>query len=306
MNLEAVAAELYRVKPDAFTAARNAQAKQLTAEGDRALAARVRALPRPPASAWALNGLAREHAEIVGQVAELGLTLRGEQQHPDRQRLGELNEQRRALVNRATAVATEYAAQNGVHLSDSATAEVQQSLFAAIADAAAAAAVFSGRLVRPVQSIGLDDVDLDGAMAGAAPVPAQPAPARSAADADEGAPAAAGAAGRPDAETAASATRARRRAQAEAREAEAVAVARQAADTAASADEALRAHDDEADDVSAQLEETHARLIRLEHRQAQLASRRNALERERQSTNAAAQRARDEARAAHNHVRALD
>ena len=54
----------------------------------------------------------------------------------------------------------------GVNLSASAVSEVEQSLQATPADENAAIATFSGRLVRSIQSDGLEPVDLDNAVAG--------------------------------------------------------------------------------------------------------------------------------------------
>lgn len=56
-DLEFHVDRLYQAPPGGFTAARNALAARLKAEGDATEAARVRALEKPSVSAWAVNQL---------------------------------------------------------------------------------------------------------------------------------------------------------------------------------------------------------------------------------------------------------
>jgi hypothetical protein len=62
--------ELYGLDLADFVAARNALAARLKAAGDADAAASVKALRKPPTSAWALNVLAREQPELVQQVLD--------------------------------------------------------------------------------------------------------------------------------------------------------------------------------------------------------------------------------------------
>ena len=57
--------ELFALDPQEFVRERDTLAKQLRADGDRDEAARVKALRRPTVAAWALNQVAREHADVV-------------------------------------------------------------------------------------------------------------------------------------------------------------------------------------------------------------------------------------------------
>jgi len=52
--------DLYGLPLERFTPERDALAKELAAGGDRAGAARVKALRKPVVAAWAVNALARE------------------------------------------------------------------------------------------------------------------------------------------------------------------------------------------------------------------------------------------------------
>ena len=76
MELSAVAAELYALLPSEFIAARGARAKEAKASGDTELAARIGRLPKPTATAWAINLLARSGAPELEELLGLGAALR--------------------------------------------------------------------------------------------------------------------------------------------------------------------------------------------------------------------------------------
>lgn len=68
--------DLYGLPLDEFTAARNALAKELTREGDKATAADVKKLPKPSKVAWALNQIARRQPDEVDLLLRVGARLR--------------------------------------------------------------------------------------------------------------------------------------------------------------------------------------------------------------------------------------
>ncbi len=172
-DLDAVAAELYALPPDEFTAARNVRANQ----ADRPLAAQIKALRKPTAAAWAVGLLAREGQ--LGDALELSAALREAQDDLDAAELNRLGRQRRALVAALAAQAADLAAAKGVTVSASARTEVEKTINAAVMDAAAAAAVMTGRLVRTLEATVLEPVDLTDAVGGSVPgVPDAPAPSR--------------------------------------------------------------------------------------------------------------------------------
>lgn len=162
--LAAVADELYGLAPADFTAERNARAKGLRPD-DRELAAEVGRLTKPTAAAWAVNGLLRARRDDVEQALALGEQLRAAQRSLDGAALKEFTAQRRQLVAALARQAAELARDAGPALSPAARTEVEQTLSAALADEGAADAVRSGRLLRALESIGLDPVDLEGAVA---------------------------------------------------------------------------------------------------------------------------------------------
>jgi hypothetical protein len=169
MTLEEAARQLYALPPQQFTAARDARAAEAKQAGDAALATSLRSLRRASSSAWAVDLLAGDAADDLADLVELGDRFRSAQSDGDRAALSGLTRERkealRGLVSRAGALASDA----GHPLSAAALAEVDQTLRAAVADATAAAAVRSGRLVRALAADGLEEADLTDAVAGPAP-----------------------------------------------------------------------------------------------------------------------------------------
>ncbi|WP_346926031.1 hypothetical protein [uncultured Arthrobacter sp.] len=186
-GLAEVAAQLYALPFDDFVAARTAAAKDAAAEqGRRSLAAEVRSLPKPSVAAWTVNMLAAREPETLRELAGLGQSMRAAQSSLDAAELRRLAQERRQQLGGAVKTAQAVAEQLGRKISGTIAAEVESTLRAATADAGAAAAVQSGRLLRALSADGVDVVDLSGAVAlpglvvPAPPVPA-PGPARAAA-----------------------------------------------------------------------------------------------------------------------------
>lgn len=171
-EFDAVAAELVALPPAEFTAARNARA---SAERDRSLAKDIRAIAKPSVAAWAVGLLARDGG--LADALDLAAALREAQHDLDAAELQTLSRQRRALVAALAKQAGSLAADRGVAVSSSAAGEIERTIDAAVRDAAAAAAVQSGRLIRALVADGIDPVDVTGAVAGTLP-DGTPPPAR--------------------------------------------------------------------------------------------------------------------------------
>jgi hypothetical protein len=256
-DFASVAEELYAVPAAGFVAERNARAKAARSEGDRDLAARITALPKPSVSAWLVNLLVHDDLEGLDRVLELSDELRSAQEGADRARLRELGEQRRALLAELARTTAALAEDQGAPPTAAALEEFQQTLQAALVDEGAAAAVRTGRLVRALTADGFDPTDLTNAVGGPGAKPsARPkrGAARPGADATDG-KAADGEAER------------RRREEAERAAAEAAgraAAARRAADDAADrtreAEAEVERRDGEVQDLTARLEELQRRL----------------------------------------------
>lgn len=183
MDLESAARELYALLPGEFTAARNAKAKEATQDGDKALAARLRSLPKPTAAAWLLNMMARHRRDEIDGVIELGAAMSQAQQELDPGQMRALGDQRRGLLSAMASSGRQLADELGHPVSPAVATEVEQTLRAAMSDPAAGAALASGLLTESFSSTGLDPVDLDGIVAVpeavGSPAPAPP-PRRSA------------------------------------------------------------------------------------------------------------------------------
>jgi len=165
LTLASLADPLYALAPAEFTAARNAAAREVKDSADLELAARVQELKKPSPAAWAVNLLARQRADELEQLAELGETMREAQEELDRAQLGELTRQRRALVAALAREASRLASEARHNLTATVVEEVAKTLQAALNDPAAAAAVRSGRLVRGLEATGIEPVDLTDAVA---------------------------------------------------------------------------------------------------------------------------------------------
>ena len=165
VTLASIADELYGLAPAEFTAARNAKVRDVKDAADKELAARVQELRKPSPAAWGVNLLARHRAAELEQLAQLGASMREAQAELDRAELGELTRQRRQVVAALARQASALAAEAHHNLTTSVVEEVAQTLQAALGDPAAAAAVRSGRLVRPLESVGFEEVDLTDAVA---------------------------------------------------------------------------------------------------------------------------------------------
>ncbi|WP_285114942.1 hypothetical protein [Leifsonia sp. fls2-241-R2A-40a] len=152
MDLRDVAGELYAAAPADFISKRNAAA----AEADRETAKQIKTLRKPSASAAAINELVRDHPDLIGDVLDIGARMREAFASRDRAEIRSLTQERQRLLQRAT---------DGLDLSPAVQREVEETLQAAVIDAAAAAAVRSGMLVRALESTGLEQVDVSDAVA---------------------------------------------------------------------------------------------------------------------------------------------
>lgn len=264
MDLAERAGALYVLPLDRFTAARNAAAKDAAQDGDRELAAALRALPKPSSAAWLVNVLVDRRRGEVEQVLELAASLKEAQASVDRAQLHALGQQRQRLLAAVARQALDAAAEVGHDVGPAALPGVEQTLRAALADPAAAAAVLTGRLVRPLEASGWDPVDLDGAVAG----PFTPPGAISGSAAD----------------TEGSGTGGQQREEAEARLAAARRALAEAQDRLAAATLASERLDLRRDGLTASIEDLEDRLGALRRELADVDEQGSALAREKEAT----------------------
>jgi hypothetical protein len=179
--LTEAAEALYRLPPEGFVAARDAEVSRLRGDGDREGATGVAGLRRPTVSAWLVNLLVADDPDLAGRLTELAGQLAAAQQELAGEELRELGRQRQRLVSGLVDRARTLARGQDRSVPADVLAEVEATLRAALADPAVAAQVLSGRLTRAASFTGF------GPAAAAAPVApagprrtARPAPPRTA------------------------------------------------------------------------------------------------------------------------------
>lgn len=167
MDLHEAAQELYAVLPRDFTSARTSLVRAAKEDGNKELAQEIGRLPKPAAGAWAINMLAAHRPEVIDGVVRFGASLRAAQEESDAAAFRELSQQRQGQLTSSVHAAKELADELGAPLSAAAASDVEQTLRAAMADAGAARAVGTGRLVRGLSGSGFESVDLTDAVAAA-------------------------------------------------------------------------------------------------------------------------------------------
>ena len=137
---------LYAAPPDRFTAERDALARSLKAN-DKAAAAAVKALRRPPVTAWALNQVARNHAADLSALFDADAELsRLQREGAGRDALAEAGRARREIIGRLVAAAARTLAEAGHPDSPANRDRIAQTLTAVAVDAEGRGALARGRL----------------------------------------------------------------------------------------------------------------------------------------------------------------
>jgi hypothetical protein len=137
---------LYAAPPDRFTAERDALAKSLKTS-DKAAAAAVKALRRPPVTAWALNQVARNHAADLSALFEADAELsRSQREGSGREALAEAGRARREIIGRLVAAATRSLAEAGHPDSPANRDRIARTLAAVAMDTEGRDALVRGRL----------------------------------------------------------------------------------------------------------------------------------------------------------------
>ena len=171
--------ELFGLAPEDFVAARDDLARRLRREGDADAAKRVKALRRPPLSAWAVNRLARERPSALEPLLAAGQRLRAAHQAAlAGEGAAELRTAARAereAVAGLVETALELLREAGHPTTDATRDRVAATLHAAAASPEAADLVRHGRLIADLDPSGFGSAadaasdDLAGVGAGRAP-----------------------------------------------------------------------------------------------------------------------------------------
>lgn len=168
MEFADVARELLLVAPGDFVAERTARQRAVRKD-DRALAAAIGKLRKPAPAAWVVDLLAHDGA--LDDAVDLGPALRTAQADADPGAIRTLRQQRSEVIEALTQAGADLASDAGHPATPAVLDQVRATIEAAMADPHAGAAVRSGLLVTPLESVGFDAVDLDGALADPDAVP---------------------------------------------------------------------------------------------------------------------------------------
>jgi len=142
-----IAADLYAIPLDEFTAARDHLSQRLKTEGDAEEAKRVAKLRKPSVAAWALNRAARNHPDLVSQLVSSHQQLR---QAASRKALEDASEMRRKAVAALTESAMKEAGAGSPQTRD----RVNRTLLAVATDSQGEADLVAGTLVREIEPSG--------------------------------------------------------------------------------------------------------------------------------------------------------
>jgi hypothetical protein len=158
--------ELFGLPPEAFVAARDGLARRLRREGEAEAARRVKALRRPPLSAWAVNQLARGRGPGLGRLLAAGERLRAANaaalagEGADELRAAARAE--REAVAGLVRAAMELLGEAGHPATDATRSRVAGTLHAASASPEAAELVRGGRLTADLDPSGFGAATEDG------------------------------------------------------------------------------------------------------------------------------------------------
>ncbi|MBN6040617.1 hypothetical protein [Amycolatopsis sp. 195334CR] len=175
MDLDSAAAELYAGSREEFTGRRNELAAEARKAGEKDLAARIKELRKPTSSAWLANRLVVAHPDEIGELTELGESLREAHRSLASDDIRELSHRRREQINRLLGLAREVARTEGVAMSESITREIESSLEAAVAGEEAAAQLTAARLSTALTP-DMTDMWLMAASTAPSPAPAREKP----------------------------------------------------------------------------------------------------------------------------------
>jgi len=153
--VEDVIDELLARPPKEFTAARNAAARQLAANGRREAADEIKGLSRPTLALWSLNRVAHEQADLVEAFVDAAELLR--KAHETGGDIRAATPPEREAEARVAAAAAKIAGGQG-SATETVMRGIRQALGAAAADPDVAATLSAGRLIREPEAPSIDQL----------------------------------------------------------------------------------------------------------------------------------------------------
>jgi hypothetical protein len=160
---------LYAEMPEAFVAARNELAARLKDDGDLEGAKQVKALRKPTVAAWAVDGLARDHADDLEALVRAGEDLSSAQRHAaaggGMDQIREATDERRRLLDLLVRGAADALEAAGMPAPRATLDKVSDTFTAIASDRAAADRIQAGVLDKELPApAGFGDVRLDAAL----------------------------------------------------------------------------------------------------------------------------------------------
>lgn len=160
MDREEALDRLYAAPVEEFTATRNALANELSDDKDSA--ASIKALKKPNLAAWALNQLARKHADELDELFAVTDKLRSAQRRVmsggKASELRKATDARNAVVGKLTKLAESILTQGGHGASSATLSGIGESLVAVASDEQGAELLRKGRLSRELEPSPFIDV----------------------------------------------------------------------------------------------------------------------------------------------------
>ncbi|MFF4187687.1 hypothetical protein ACFYZ9_31295 [Streptomyces sp. NPDC001691] len=148
-DVDAITRELYGLRPDEFTAGRDAYVARARAAGESVAAKQIKALRKPTLAVWAANLLARSEADQTRRLLELGQALREAHRTLAGEELRELSHQRHEVIAAMAGQARRLADEAGQPITEGAQHDVEQILHAVLADPDTAQTWAAGVLAKP-------------------------------------------------------------------------------------------------------------------------------------------------------------
>jgi predicted nucleic acid-binding Zn-ribbon protein len=150
VDVDELTRRLYSTAPEDFVRERGEGVRQLKDAGDTETAASFAKLAKPSVSAWGVNLLVAQRADVIDEVVDRGDTLRAAHSGgADAKQIRAAQQARQTAIRQATDSVVEL---TGRQLSEAHRDEIAATLEAASFDPAAAAEVRAGRLVRPLEA----------------------------------------------------------------------------------------------------------------------------------------------------------
>ncbi|MET9377319.1 hypothetical protein ABZX98_24790 [Streptomyces sp. NPDC002992] len=186
MDVEQVIEELYGLRPEEFTAARDAYVAEARKARDADAVKALSGLRRPTTAAWVSNLFVRERQADVDRLLALGETLREAHRTLDPVTMREASGQRHKVIAALVREAAGSAREAGQAVSDAVLQDVEQIFHTVLARPDVAAQWATGRLVKaPEVAVGFGELTPETAL----PPRKPPEPAEAEKQAGRGKPA---------------------------------------------------------------------------------------------------------------------